>query len=438
MLKNIYRIVTLTIVLGILVLAGCEDRSNLTAPDQPNTGNVSLSSFVTIGNSLTAGYQSGALYQSAQLYSFGNQIAKSVGSKFEQPYASDPGLGTRIEVGSVSPFALKYSTTQGQPINMGYSGSYNNLGVPGAFLYDLLNASASANSYTAQVGVINPLFDVVLRGKGSEFQQAKAQKPSLVSCWIGANDVLGYATSGGVNPLTDANIFGFLYGKLADSLASLKTKVVVANIPSVTAIPYFTTVPAALKDPTSGAIIQLYGQTTAGVRALVPGQDLLTLQASTVLLNASGAPTGVGLSASNPIANKYVLDKDEVAKVAAAISAFNQTIAAAANAKGFALVDVFTFFNTVAANGLSVDGLSLSTAFGTGGLFSLDGVHPTSTGYGVVANEFIKVINAKFGSTIPRINVSTIPGSVVLSKENKMTKYGIPIIPPGALDNILF
>lgn len=438
MKKYIIRILTLSVILGIFVFSGCEDRSNLTAPAPPSTGNVSLTTFVTLGNSLTAGYQSGALFQSAQQYSFGNQIAMTTGAAFTQPLCSDPGLGTRIEVASVSPFALKYNTAQGQPININQPTPYNNLGVPGAFVYDILNTTKTSNSYTAQVGVQNPLFDVILRGMGSEFQQAKAQHPTLVSCWIGANDVLGYATSGGTNPITDPNIFGFLYGKLADSLASLNTKVVVATIPSVTAIPYFTTVPAALKDPSSGAIITLYGQTTTGVRALVPGQDLLTLTASTVLLSASGAPTGVGLSPNNPIPNKYVLDKDEVAKVFSTVTAYNQVISNAAAAKGFALVDVYSIFNGIAANGIDVNGLHLTTAFGTGGLFSLDGVHPTSEGYGVVANAFIQAIDTKFGGTIPAINISEIPGSIVLDKGYKMSKYGIPIIPPGALDHVLF
>ena len=35
-----------------------------------------------------------------------------------------------------------------------------------------------------------------------------------------------------------------------------------------------------------------------------------------------------------------------------------------------------------------------TTTFASGNLFSLDGVHPTPRGYAVVANEFIRVINA--------------------------------------------
>lgn len=437
-MKRIYKLISVSLVLVLTLFIGCEDRSELTPPVPPSTGSVSFERFVTLGNSLTAGYQSGSLYQSAQAYSFGSQIAKLAGAKYEQAYMSDPGSGGRIEVGSLSPFSLKINSGKGTPTNLNYPAPYNNLAVPGAFVYDILKAKDSTTSYTAQAGVKNPLFNVVLRGQGSGFQQAKAQKPTLLSCWIGANDVLGYATSGGVNPLTDAAIFGFLYNQLADSLASLKTKVIVANIPSVTSIPFFTTVPAALKDPTSGAIITLYGQTTSGVRALVPGQDLLTLPASQVLLDAKGSPTGKGLSPANPITNQFVLDKDEVLKVNNAITAFNTVIQNAATAKGFAFVDFNTFFKNVAANGLQVDGLYLTTAFATGGLFSLDGVHPTNTGYAVVANEFIKKINEKFGATIPLINVSTVPGSNILAKQILISKYGIPIVPQGSLQNILF
>ncbi len=437
-MKSIYKLISVSLVLALTLFIGCEDRSELNAPAPPNTGSVSFERFVTLGNSLTAGYQSSSLFQSAQVYSFGAQIAKLVDVKYEQAYMSDPGSGGRIEVGSLSPFSLKVNSGKGAPVNLNYAAPYNNLGVPGAFVYDILNAKSSLTCYTAKAGQPNPLFDVVLRGQGSEFQQAKAQKPTLLSCWIGANDVLGYATSGGVNPLTDAATFGFLYNQLADSLASLKTKVIVANIPSVTSIPFFTTIPAALKDPASGAIITLYGQTTTGIRALVPGQDLLTLPASSILLNASGAPTGVGLSPSNSIPNQFVLDKDEVSKVQTAISTFNGIIQAAATAKNFVLVDFNSFFNNVAANGLNVDGLHLTTAFATGGLFSLDGVHPTNTGYAVVANEYIKKINEKLGGTIPTINVSTVPGSIILLKQVRISKYEIPIIPKGSLDHVLF
>ncbi|MCK7523017.1 MAG: hypothetical protein MZV64_37730 [Ignavibacteriales bacterium] len=68
-------------------------------------------------------------------------------------------------------------------------------------------------------------------------------------------------------------------------------------------------------------------------------------------------------------------------------------------------------------------------------MFSLDGVHPTSRGQGIIANEFIKVINAKWGTSIPFSECYLqIPGSLILAK---MSSMGLPIFEKGTLDNLL-
>ncbi|MCX7876268.1 MAG: SGNH/GDSL hydrolase family protein [Melioribacteraceae bacterium] len=435
-MKSIFKIILFNIIL--IIFFGCADRSELTENQSPLNNQVSFERFVVLGNSLTAGYQSGSLYKSAQDYSFGKQIANIVKANFEQPYASDPGLGSRIEISSLSPFTLKVNSNQGVPTNLNYSAPYNNLAVPGAFTYDILNATKTSDSYSAKGGKPNPLFDVVLRGLGSPFKQAKTLKPTLVFCWIGNNDILGHATNGGTIPYTDPTQFASMWKQLADSLASLKTKVVIANIPSVTAIPFFTTVPPVTKNPATGQIIPLYGQTKTGIRQLILGQDLVTLQATSVLTDASGNATGIGLSSSRPLPDAVVLDKDEIATIQNVISSYNSTLASLANSNGFAIVDFNTFFNNIAKNGITADGIKFTTEFVNGGLFSLDGVHPTSQGYSIVANEFIKVINQKWGSNIPLINVSTVPGSLILSKKIQQSQLGTPIIPKGALDNLLF
>jgi hypothetical protein len=54
-----------------------------------------------------------------------------------------------------------------------------------------------------------------------------------------------------------------------------------------------------------------------------------------------------------------------------------------------------------------VDGLRLTTDF-LGGLFSLDGLHPTNTGYGIMANQFIQTMNEGFKTHIPLVNVQQI------------------------------
>ena len=39
--------------------------------------------------------------------------------------------------------------------------------------------------------------------------------------------------------------------------------------------------------------------------------------------------------------------------------------------------------------------------FITGGLFSLDGIHPTDLGHAIIANVMIEAVNRKFGSNVP-------------------------------------
>jgi hypothetical protein len=61
----------------------------------------------------------------------------------------------------------------------------------------------------------------------------------------------------------------------------------------------------------------------------------------------------------------------------------------------------------------------------TGGLFSLDGVHPSSKGAAVVANEFIRVMNATWGMNVADVQVVKIPGLT-----GPLSKYaGTPIVP---------
>ena len=56
------------------------------------------------------------------------------------------------------------------------------------------------------------------------------------------------------------------------------------------------------------------------------------------------------------------------------------------------------------------DGIPLSSNYISGGIFSLDGVHLTPRGYAIVANEFIKAINSKYGSNIPLTNITNYTG----------------------------
>ena len=62
------------------------------------------------------------------------------------------------------------------------------------------------------------------------------------------------------------------------------------------------------------------------------------------------------------------------------------------------------------SSGIQYNGVNYSTTFVTGGSFSLDGVHLTGKGYAVIANEFIKAINAKYKSNLRQVNPNNYSG----------------------------
>lgn len=145
-----------------------------------------------------------------------------------------------------------------------------------------------------------------------------------------------------------------------------------------------------------------------------------------------------GLTQQNPFPNKYVLDLVEQEEVKTVTESFNKSISAIAKSVGFHLVDINSFFSKIARNGIFANGTQYTTTYVTGGIFSLDGVHPTSRGYALIANEFLRVINSEFNATIPLINLSTIPSSLELAKRINSDKMNVPIFEKGTYKNYIY
>jgi lysophospholipase L1-like esterase len=473
-MKSLMKFLLIAAGLATGSLIGCSD----SAPNGPvaSLGSATVKKYVAVGNSLTAGYQSAGLYQSAQVYSYPNLIAQqltkagaSLGS-FEQPYYSDPGTpdatgnASRYEIISlVGPVIGPKGLPAGNPTNSALARPYDNLGIPGIPLAGFMDETGTYQSPPLGRDVILRWTSVTSFPK-SVYKQAVALQPDIMTFWLGANDVLGYATSGGVSPSapTSTTIFAALYTQAIASLkASLpNAKIVVGNIPDVRAIPFFTTVGPAVAAKIGALGLKLYYQ-KAGEPGVATGQTSLT-EANPPLLTLTGMtyasylgqPTGLwyrankipyaavaalgidttkpfGLHPQNPWPNALVLDPSEQTSCANATSAFNATIASVASANGAAVVDFYTFFNNVAANGYSLAGETYTTAYVEGGLFSLDGVHPSSRGYGIVANEYIKVMNSKFGMSIPLVDISQIPG--IPAPLGKISyQAGLPVLPADA------
>lgn len=279
------------------------------------SGTADFSTYVSIGNSLTAGYTDNALFIASQENSFPNMLAAKFalagGGDFTQPLMNDNygGLaygGTRIAeprlvFNGSGPASLEsvigeVSVSTDLALN-NPTGPFNNMGVPGAKSYHLLfNGYGNPSGLLTNPMTANPYFvRMASSTSATVLGDAMAQSPTFFSLWIGNNDVLGYALSGGdgtnpITPLTGGVGTGFTetYAYIITALTSQGAKGVVANIPDVTSIPHFTTVPhnpipldaatAAYLNSTSA-----YGAYNAGIVqafAYLVGNNLITQDAA--------------------------------------------------------------------------------------------------------------------------------------------------------------
>lgn len=508
-MKNIY---TYTFALLALGFTSCEPEFDSPVTDDGfySSGTADLSKYVSVGNSLTAGYADGALYITGQKNSYPNimaqQFAFAGGGEFYQPLMSD-NLGGMLLNGTPitenrfvlsvdangNPGPVRLEGTPTTDIANHLPSTYNNLGVPGAKSFHLI-APGYGNIAGVPVGAANPYF---VRFASSEnatvIGDAVAQNPTFFSLWIGNNDILSYATSGGAgmdqtgnfdpttygpNDITDPNVFAMVYSQQVDALTANGAKGVLINIPEVTSIPYFTTVPKNAIPLDAATAAQLNAQFGAyntqilpglvGVGVLTPeeaamrminfsagqnypimtdddltdvtailqsppfslpaplatllGQlrqvksdDLIVLTASGVLGTTPDPNNPQGvIGVSIPLSDQYVLAATEQARITAASTAYNATIQALAGSKNLAYVDVKAALARVANGGVGYDGGVLTSQFVTGGAFSLDGVHPTPRGYAYTANLIIQAINETYDATIPKVHIGNY-GTITLA-----------------------
>lgn len=484
-------------LIALVAFNSCsEDFSDEVSDDIANqtTGSADFTTYVALGNSLTSGYSNSALYVEGQENAYPVRMAERFAqvtpnmTAFKLPLMKD-NLGgytiggtlmgtnrlvltqTGTSLSSLSPAVMEGTPTT--EITKGIAGLYGNMGVPGAKSFHLgLDAYGSAANLST--GKANPYFVYFASSATtSVLKDALAQKPTFFSLWIGNNDVLAYATSGGdeggkdqtgnINPatygyndITDPNVLAASIKGITDALTAQGAKGVVGNIPYVTTIPYFTTVPynalpltaeqatalnagyaayngalttmvtnkvitqaeadsrkitfAAGQNPVviiDNALTDLTSINPAlvSMRQIKQG-ELLTLTASSLIKAGSGS--------TKPLDGKYVLTSTEVTKVTNAVKKYNAAIAGivAANSN-LALADTNAEMTALAAapNPLfKFDGIQYTSQYITGATFSLDGVHPTPKGAAILANVFLKAINAKFGSTLLPFNPNAYPG----------------------------
>ena len=451
-----------------LTLGSCQPTLEDNRP-AADAGPLNFSSYVAVGNSLTAGFSDGGLYNEAQATSYpailAQQFAKTGKgpASFVQPAfsaAKKDGSGyvklvnTFVNgvavAGPVQPSAANnflgelVAYTRANPALPteleAYTGPQpDNLAVPSMSVLSAdQTASATGNPLvdgTARGGAraygnLNQYYQRLLpaadRGTKDYVTYIGQKTPTFFTCWLGSNDVLTFAAGGGVvdaaNPfsgMTDTTSFGRGYRNIVTTLSKGGTvKGLCANIPSVTSLPYFNAVTVGAvaasfkaQNAASPGVFITTGTPAAPVVRLATSADLLILTTQgyiTAVVAAGGSAPGS--TPSSPLPNSYVLDASEVSAVAARTAQLNAIIAKTARQNKLALSDVNTYFSTLVQQGVVTDGVNNTVELGRGNIFSLDGVHPTPRGYALVANEFIRVINAYYGSSVPGVTPNDYRG----------------------------
>ncbi len=372
----------------------------------PKSNTQGFETTVVIGDSLSAGFQNGSLLDSQQPNGFASLIAKQGGFNLVLPLIAPPGAPAVLQLVSFGPPPVI------EPVSGTSMGRENpnaqpyDLAVPGHTLNDLINTTPVLEPTTGQELLTAAVLALPLSIPRTQLQAAIFLKPTVLFVWIGNNDALNAAFAGTPAAMTPVSVFTSEYQQLIAALHSqTKAKLIIANIPDVTEVPYLT--PATLIIGEVSAASGLPAAVVSALLGIQPG-DLVNTTGLAEVESAVAALKQGQLPA--PLTDDGFLDAAEIAQVKSTVTQYNAIIAQQVTAARDIPIDIHTYFENLAQTGITINNYPATTGF-LGGLFGLDGIHPTNTGYALIANQYIAAINASMSTNIAAVDVSSVASS---------------------------
>ncbi len=356
-----------------------------------------LSRLVIVGDSISAGHQNSSLMAAQQVNGYASLIAAQAGVELPLPLISYPGFPPVLEIKDPGPPPVIGPVDALPGTRIDPAVQPFNLSVPGARVVDALYRGFDSPFHgpfpfpTLSNLVLGPELNAAGQPK-SMVEWAEELQPTTALVWLGSNDILWAAIFADSRFITPEPVFAQAYHELMSRMAATGATLVTANLPAIATIPFLT--PAETVEAVTGVPLAYLG--------LAPG-DFVTpnaygfIQAGVLPLPDDLDVYGVDV----------VVRAAEIDAMNAATAAFNAIIAAEAAAYGVPVVDMHAVLSMVHDYGLVVNGHRLTTDF-LGGVFTLDGIHPTNTGHAVIANEFIRVLNRHHAAGIPPVSVQQI------------------------------
>ena len=417
-----------------LALLSCEPKNEMPNP----AGEIDVTNILYIGDGQMGGYMNDGFTKENQENSLANILATQM-EFIAAPTTNIPyldGLSIGVSVNGLAPFHLSYKTdckgvSSLSPVRIASVGDLNCLtqnvyqatnpfkvfGIPGLTSNQFTNTNLSASNAFFQRMSSSP--------NASLLNELTASPPSFFQLYIGLEDVLDFAKSGGTHETLPTEIeFQQNYEQILFNLTSSGAKGVVATIPDVSQMPYFTTIPwngLTLDNSNLGTLNSIYNplgfyfqlganpfmmvDSTANMFAVRQIQStellLLSLPLDSVKCNQMGVLF--------PIRDEFILDAGELNTLRNKIEAYNTIIRNVAEQYQLAVVNTGQFISKL-KDGFVYNGVSMSAKFVSGGAYSLDGIYLNPRGNALFANEFIKAINLKYHSAIPQVNALKYDG----------------------------
>ncbi len=423
-LTNRARAATVGSLGALAALAACESRRDiLTAPPPPTPVNAIFASYVALGNSITAGFQSNGINDSTQQQSYAKLLATAMNTTYRYPSLAKPGCPAPIAntlTGALVTTGVPAGTPQlpcyGRAFPQDTSEILTNVAVPGARTYDPANVSTPSS---------NVLTQIILKGK-TQVTQALRARPTFASIWIGNNDVLIAGLTGlltpvpGVSPgiVSTQAQFQARYDTMMTQLTAGAPglKGILIGVAKVQYLPSLSQGGLIAASPAIRAGISAAAGTTVTVMpnctnstSLINVPQLLIAIRKYVANNADpqGHPPVISCDKTTsapyppPVGDIFVLDPNEQTTLNATIDGYNNYISTKANTLGFAYYDPNILFAAKRASGEIPPFPNFASGTATfGALISLDGVHPTAAAHALVARDLAAAINAKYSTTL--------------------------------------
>jgi lysophospholipase L1-like esterase len=398
---------------GMLALAGC-DSTKIVSPARTSVNTGLFASYVALGNSITAGYQSGGILDSTQRQSFARLLALQAGARYAYPSLAPPGCpppivnfitGARYGGSAAPPCALRANA----------SATLNNVAVPGATTTDL-TAPTSATS--------NALTTLILGGQ-TQIEKALQANPTFVTIEIGNNDWLPAALTGALEPnatlgspgITNIDSVIAQYARAVNQLVAARPKLQGALLgvfplqaPSALfpAESLYTnqTLNAQFTAAAGGNVI--YYPNCTGSGALI-SIDILQFWASPGFqqLNIPKLVSCQRGVPNEPYGDFFILDLAKQDSLETAITTWNAYIQAKADSLGWAFLDPVALFLPLKETGAIPPFPDFASPFQPFGPYiTLDGIHPSATAHVAIANALIAKIDSVYKVTIPLVPTS--------------------------------